>query len=105
MHRGLVRELGNFKQFIELSFSDRYLVKRYVALCILNSYLSNHVNGTQYHLYIIEQTLPNSLGERYLGCWWKPGEMDYREIVNTTSNKLYELVNKYVDEHIAKGSV
>jgi len=95
MHRGLVREFLALTGH-ELSKVQSNAVKRQIALCVLNSYLSNFISRVQFHSYHIgnSKLFPGSIEG-----WWVVDEagLDSREIVDDSSAALSTIVGKAVD--------
>lgn len=81
MHRALCKEFRDCPKPDNVTLPDRHVraVKRLLAAVVMNSYLANYRDGSQYHSYQID--IDVDIG-RSPAAWWVVGEGldDIREI-------------------------
>jgi hypothetical protein len=111
MHRGLVREFTNMN-IPGLTSDDRRRAKRLVTLAVLNSYLVNDKDGTQYSKYDLCLEDARVFGERghSAALWWYPvgpnyNELSQREITDYPLMGMSSLVDTTVVNYLMRKQI
>lgn len=102
LHRGLVKEFRELSKVHDIPSYTTALTKRLIALSVLNSYLSNRVEGGQYHHYAID-VKPQGFLE-FPSCYWThcDGNEKALEVIDRHEMKLIEQIDFYVMENRVK---